>query len=131
MSDLIRDFDKLKTPFKKQGFLNYMPYPHIQRGIDSGCYIAEYDGEELVGFVWWRDLKKKDVSYIEEIVSVRKGLGTSLLKRAIERTKNNVVVLKVADHNERAIAFYKKNGFSETSRTTDKKINLITMSYEK
>lgn len=123
-----KELYKFKEEFIDKGFLNYLPYPSVQRALDEGNIHCVFEGEELVGYVWLINLTRKPLSRVEEIISKRKGVGTLLMQWAKEHAKHSTIELKVAKHNDNAISFYKKQGFVIES---EQKNNLYRMVYEK
>lgn len=111
----------------------YIPFPHLQQALDSGEIHVHRDADTgaIIGYLWLKDLKKKPVTKIEEIVSVRHGLGSEMIDWAKRHARHPVIELKVVDYNTAAIEFYQKRGFREVSRETGKKINNITMQYKR
>ncbi|NPA58161.1 MAG: GNAT family N-acetyltransferase [Aquificae bacterium] len=86
--------------------------------------VAYMDGRPagfIVADANWKDLKGKKVGEIHEL-AVRKefwdrGIGKKLLERAVKHFRErglDTAGLWAGDKNERAIRFYKKNGFQDT-----------------
>ena len=106
-------------------------------------YLSEYNNpnskiyvlENLSGFFVIQD--GLDDSFLMNIVvdkSLRgKGLGKKLLKKCIEITKNNRILLEVEENNKSAINLYKSFGFKEISRRKNyyKDKTAIIMEYNK
>ncbi len=106
-------------------------------------YLSEYNNpnskiyvlENLSGFFVIQD--GLDDSFLMNIVvdkSLRgKGLGKKLLKKCIEITKNNRILLEVEENNKSAINLYKSIGFKEISRRKNyyKDKTAIIMEYNK
>lgn len=125
----VKEYSRLKEPYKKEGYLKYRPYASVQRALDNED-IRAYRSEdnELIGYVWVNNLKRKCVSRIEEIVCTKRGFGHIILKEAIAMCKHERIELHVVADNERAIECYKRNGFVEESRE-EGKVPIITMVY--
>lgn len=121
---------EFRKQFIKKKFIMYLPTPKLQTALDKGnIHIERDESGKIIGYLWLENLKKKPISRIEEICSVRRGLGTRLIKMAIEEKTNPTLELKVVDYNDNAIKFYKHRGFVEVGRETGKSVNNITMNY--
>lgn len=108
----------------------YLPYPCIQKAYDKGqIHIYRNESGEICGYLWLNDRSKLQVSCIEEICSVKRGLGSEMIEWAKSHAQFPVLELKVVDFNKHAYDFYLKHGFVEVSREKGKKINNITMHY--
>ena len=106
-------------------------------------YLSEYNNpnskiyalEDLSGLFVIQD--GLDDSFLMNIVvdkSLRgNGLGKKLLKKCLEITKNNRILLEVEENNEIAIKLYKAFGFKEISRRKNyyKDKTAIIMEYNK
>jgi GNAT superfamily N-acetyltransferase len=86
--------------------------------------IAEEDGE-IVGYLWFKNLIRKDFGKIEEICSIKKGLGSKFMELAEDFCTHKKIKLDVVDFNENAISFYKNRGYKEIGRKGEKVINII------
>ena len=108
----------------------YLPYLRLQKAYDKGqIHIHRNESGEICGYLWLNDMKKKQVSRIEEICSVKRGLGSEMIEWAKSHAQFPVLELKVVDFNKHAFEFYQKRGFVEVSREEGKNINNITMQY--
>lgn len=131
--DLLAEFNNFRKPYMSQGLIAYERYPHIKDCLQSGDIhiIRSDDTNEIIGYLWMQDLKKKPLSRIYEIVSGRKGVGRQLIELALRIKKQPTLQLYVLDYNTNAIEFYKHMGFVEVERETGNSNgkNNITMEY--
>lgn len=127
---VIKDLIKFREQFIKKKFIMYLPYPRIQKAYDKGqIHIHRNEGGEICGYLWLNNKPKLQVSRIEEICSVKRGLGSEMIEWAKSHAQFPVLELKVVDFNKHAYDFYLKRGFVEVSREEGKNINNITMHY--
>lgn len=84
------------------------------------------DSERVVGFCSVRKTREREVELSGIIVlnSTRgKGIGTRLLRKVIESAKrrgSTLMLVKTEVVNERALGFYRKEGFVESGKTVEK-----------
>lgn len=131
MDDLLKELNKFRGKFPKE-LVMYYPYPAQKEALAKGeIKLYRNDGGGIDGYVWVKNLKTKGVSRIEEIYSLKRGLGSIMMEDAKRFAAFNTIELKVLDFNERAIGFYLKHGFTEVSREEGKKKNNILMRYIK
>lgn len=130
-NDLMRELNDFRKPYMKDRLIAYEHYGKIKEALMTGDIHIERDPDtnEIIGYLWLENLKKKPLSRIYEICSARKGLGRKLIEYAIENRTHDTLQLYVVDYNDNAISFYKHMGFVEVERETGKKINNITMEY--
>jgi ribosomal-protein-alanine N-acetyltransferase len=83
------------------------------------CFVYEQDSK-IVGFVVFSIMYEKaeiiDIAVHNDYL--RQNIGSKLLSSAInecEKNKCETITLEVRNNNEKAILFYKKNGFREIS----------------
>ena len=127
---VIKDLIKFRGQFIKKKVIKYLPYPRIQKAYDKGqIHIYRNESGEICGYLWLNDRSKLQVSCIEEICSVKRGLGSEMIEWAKSHAQFPVLELKVVDFNKHAYDFYLKHGFVEVSREKGKNINNITMHY--
>lgn len=127
---VIKDLIKFREQFIKKKVIMYLPYPCIQKAYDKGqIHIHRNESGEICGYLWLNDMSNLKVSRIEEICSVKRGLGSEMIEWAKSHAQFPVLELKVVDFNKHAYDFYLKHGFVEVSREKGKKINNITMHY--
>jgi ribosomal protein S18 acetylase RimI-like enzyme len=88
--------------------------------------VAERD-KEILGFASIRAMEKKEEAELSGIVVLEGasglGLGTKLIGKACESTMKlgfKRLVVKTEALNHRAIGFYKKNGFTESTKIFEK-----------
>jgi ribosomal protein S18 acetylase RimI-like enzyme len=87
--------------------------------------VAE-EGREIVGFASVRRMgeREAELSGIVVLESARgRGVGSRLLRKALDGARKrgfNSVVVKTEVANERAIGFYKKAGFTEAGKATER-----------
>ena len=130
LGGVIKDLIKFREQFIKKNVIMYLPYPCIQKAYDKGqIHIHRNESGEICGYLWLNDRSKLQVSCIEEICSVKRGLGSEMIEWAKSHAQFPVLELKVVDFNKHAYDFYLKHGFVEVSREKGKKINNITMHY--
>lgn len=130
LGGVIKDLIKFREQFIKKKFIMYLPYPRIQKAYDKGqIHIHRNDSGEICGYLWLNNMPKLQVSRIEEICSVKRGLGSEMIEWAKSHAQFPVLELKVVDFNKHAYDFYLKRGFVEVSREEGKNINNITMHY--
>lgn len=130
LGGVIKDLIKFREQFIKKKVIMYLPYPRIQKAYDKGqIHIHRNESGEICGYLWLNDRSKLQVSCIEEICSVKRGLGSEMIEWAKSHAQFPVLELKVVDFNKHAYDFYLKHGFVEVSREKGKNINNITMHY--
>ena len=130
LGGVIKDLIKFREQFIKKKVIMYLPYPCIQKAYDKGqIHIHRNESGEICGYLWLNDISKLQVSRIEEICSVKRGLGSEMIEWAKSHAQFPVLELKVVDFNKHAYDFYLKHGFVEVSREKGKNINNITMHY--
>lgn len=130
LGGVIKDLIKFREQFIKKKVIMYLPYPYIQKAYDKGqIHIHRNESGEICGYLWLNDRSKLQVSCIEEICSVKRGIGSEMIEWAKSHAQFPVLELKVVDFNKHAYDFYLKHGFVEVSREKGKKINNITMHY--
>ncbi len=125
LNKILSQLDKYDNFWTKEMYLSEYNNPN------SKIYVLE----NLSGFFVIQD--GLDDSFLLNIVvdkSLRgKGLGKKLLKKCIEITKNNRILLEVEENNKSAINLYKSFGFKEISRRKNyyKDKTAIIMEYNK
>lgn len=130
LGGVIKDLIKFREQFIKKKVIMYLPYPRIQKAYDKGqIHIYRNESGEICGYLWLNDKSKLQVSCIEEICSVKRGLGSEMIEWAKSHAQFPVLELKVVDFNKHAYDFYLKHGFVEVCREKGKNINNITMHY--
>lgn len=131
-SDDIDDVSRVYALSWKFGYRGIVPQDYLD-GIscdrwspflikDSDRLWLAVEGEEIVGATTFRGLQEGPLDGWGEIISIyllpryfRKGVGTELLKRAIEELSSmghRRVFLWVLRGNLRARGFYESNGFT-------------------
>lgn len=82
---------------------------------ESSAWVAEVDGK-IVGYIWPRMKEGKHRLGALYILKAHtgKGLGSKLLKKALDLYKGHDIYLECAIHNTNAEQFYKKHGFEYT-----------------
>ncbi|MCC2256272.1 GNAT family N-acetyltransferase [Ruminococcus sp. CLA-AA-H200] len=91
---------------------------------EYGTFICARKEERIAGFVaFYANDKFKCCGFLSMIIISHQfrggGIGSSLLRRCSEQCKKSGMTtlrLEVNEKNERAILFYKKNGFKEISK---------------
>lgn len=131
--EILKEVNHFRTPYMSKGLVAYERYQHIKECLQNGdIHILRDDyTNEIIGYLWMQDLKKKPLSRIYEIISNRKGVGRQLIEMALRIKKNATLQLYVLDYNKNAIEFYKHMGFIEIERETGQPNgkNNITMEY--
>ena len=94
------------------------------RSPTTQLFVAEEDAG-IVGFASLRSHDKEcELSGIVVLESAAgRGVGTRLLRKATDTAKRRgfgSVLVKTEVANARAISFYKRNGFTETEKRTEK-----------
>lgn len=91
---------------------------------EYGTFISARKKDKVAGFIaFYVNDKIKCRGFLSMIIISHQfqgyGIGSGLLKRCIEQCKKSgmsALRLEVNEKNERAILFYKKNGFKEISK---------------
>lgn len=104
--------------------------------INANNFCVEEDGE-IIGFISFY-INHSEIAYIAVIAVSecfkRCGIGTSLLKKAIDVSKNQglkQIMLEVDSQNKAAISFYQSNNFyKDTSKDINSKKQSIYMTKE-
>ncbi len=100
---------------------------YSEKIYDNACVIGLVENDEILGvaavYVNDKDTYKAYLTYIALMEEVgHKGLGTLLLKECETIAKDNgmqFLKLEVKTINERAKAFYKKNGYSKVADASE------------
>lgn len=94
------------------------------------CLILVRDGE-IVGYAVWRD-NLIDLMMIDYAVH-RQGLGTELLRQVEQMLlqRSDELRLESFEDNEKANAFYHKNGWREVSRYLDNNSGVSKVVFQK
>jgi len=82
------------------------------------AFVAEESGK-IIGFVFHNNYFNSFGIIVKEEYH-KKGIGTKLLKRVID--KLDTVVLSVDKGNKKAIKFYEKNGFKKVNEYIEMKL---------
>jgi len=131
LSIIIRRAEEKDIPVLEELFLQFSDWPlqreqtlrNIMKDPTSELLVAESE-QEIVGLlhqIFFLDpfhagLNSHITSLFTKEVHRKKGIGTQLLKKAIENAKQrNVVEVHVdtEEENASAIAFYQKHGFTK------------------
>ena len=89
----------------------------LRKGYENSLVVlAAYEGSELMGIL--RAVGDgATIVFIQDIIVYkrfqRKGVGTALLKAALERYRSVRQIELVTDNTEKTIAFYRSAGFRE------------------
>lgn len=106
--------------YESAGWTNYTQIPDMLRGAyeNSPCALAAYDGDAIVGILRMVG-DGESIVYIQDIIvrpeRQRSGIGSLLLKAALERYENVYQIVLMTDDTEKTIAFYRKNGFTSAA----------------
>lgn len=107
--------DEIIDLYKSVGWVNYVEHPDkLEEGYkNSLCVLAAYNGEEVVGIL--RAVGDgATIVFIQDIIVLpeyqRMGIGTKLIKSAIERYKDVYQIELLTDDTQKTIAFYRSVG---------------------
>lgn len=105
--------------YKSVEWTNYVQHPErLKEGYkNSLCVLAAYNNTELVGIL--RAVGDgTTILFIQDIIVLPKyqnmGIGTKLIKSAMEKYKDVYQIELLTDDTEKTIAFYKSVGFTPT-----------------
>lgn len=106
---------------------------------DYLCWYHIKCGEEYIGAIWLEREEKDDFAvlgiFIAEKAFRNRGIGTKAIEQIIESDFKNMgcnkVVLRVRTENGRAVACYKKVGFTETRRYSKNGLDVTEMILER
>lgn len=105
--------------------------PNIQKAKMKGLFFTKCDGDNLIGFMICRILKRSGVISIDKLGIHKdyrhKGLGTSFLKDLLKY--NLPLKLDVASNNEVAIRFYEGFGFHKVGEKVLGKNHITTYEF--
>lgn len=103
--------------YKSVGWTNYVKQPEkLEVGYkNSLCVLAAYNGTKLVGIL--RAVGDgATIVFIQDILVLpeyqRKGIGTKLIRSALEKYKNVYQVELLTDDTEKTVAFYQSVGLA-------------------
>ncbi len=109
---------KEKTPHQGEEFIK-LYHAALLKGIEGEMFVADQDGT-ILGFAVIHKESRKEYKFgpIVVLPAVQhQGIGTKLLQLCIDFAQSKRVkqfYLKVHEHNQIAIDFYKKFGFTLT-----------------
>lgn len=115
------DLDEVSSKSKHHQWLDYFEHAkdhHMLKGV--------FSGDKLVGMAMWGSSRIEGLRDDWEIYMInipgdyqRKGLGRLLMEQALTdlSPRKKSIYLWVLELNERAIAFYRSFGFTETNQT--------------
>ncbi len=105
--------------YKSVEWTNYVQHPErLKEGYkNSLCVLAAYNNTELVGIL--RAVGDgATILFIQDIIVLPKyqniGIGTKLIKSAMEKYKDVYQIELLTDDTKKTIAFYKSVGFTPT-----------------
>lgn len=102
-------------------------YNAAMKNVDNAAWMSEQKAKELLqagdGYFVHKNgmllgIGKASGGRLDAIASVEKGQGETVLKALCSVLQEEVVVLEVADTNEKALHLYKKMGFVPTREIT-------------
>lgn len=106
--------------YESVGWVNYIEYPQRLRKAykNSLCVLAAYKDTELVGIL--RAVgDNATILFIQDIIVLpkyqRMGIGTKLIKSAMEKYKDVYQIELLTDDTEKTISFYKSVGLTPTN----------------
>lgn len=109
------DVETLTDLYKSVGWTAYSDHPEIMENILPGAlhYISAWSGDKLVGLI--RTVGDGCyILYIQDILVHpdyhRRGIGTELINRILEQSKNIRQIILTTDNSEKTKAFYKSVG---------------------
>jgi len=109
--------DRYKDAFEGKKLEKRIKVINEQR--DTEKILVAKDGEKVVAYSY--AVKSEEKNQLQAIYILpeyhRRGIGTNMWKQLKNFfNKENDVYVEVADYNEKAISFYKKIGFVDTSK---------------
>ena len=103
--------------YESAGWTNYLEQPEkLEAGYkNSLCVLAAYSSAKLVGIL--RAVGDgATIVFIQDILVLpeyqRKGIGTALIKAALEKYKDVYQIELLTDDTEKTVAFYKSVGLT-------------------
>ncbi len=106
--------------YESVGWVNYVEHPQrLREGYkNSLCVLAAYKDTELVGIL--RAVgDNATILFIQDIIVLpkyqRMGIGTKLIKSAMEKYKDVYQIELLTDDMEKTISFYKSVGLTPTN----------------
>jgi ribosomal protein S18 acetylase RimI-like enzyme len=117
--------------FITDGLAQWWSPEAVERGIRNGITLVAAEGDQLVGII---GLGREGDFWVMWKLYVlpnhqRKGVGKALLDAAIEALPEGTteLLLDVLVGNEKAIGFYRANGFGEARKTPDRDLGVELM----
>ena len=125
-------YDGLVSPeFIENGLAQWWSPEAVERGIRNGITLVASEGEQLVGMIGLGREEKHWVMWKLYVLPDHqgKGIGKALLDAAIKALPEGTteLFLDVLVGNEKAIGFYRANGFGEPSETPDRDLGVELM----
>lgn len=106
--------------YSSVGWTAYTDHPSVLRkGFENAMLtLAAYEGEELLGLI--RAVGDGEtIVYIQDLLVFpeyqRRGVGSALLKAALDRYSHVRQILLATDNTPKTVAFYQSMGFRELS----------------
>ena len=107
-------------------------------GADYLCWYHIKSGEEYIGAIWLERNSKDNFAVLGIFIADKeyrnRGIGTRAIEQIIETDLRNMccnrVLLRVRTENGRAVACYKKVGFTETRRYSKNGLDVTEMILE-
>ena len=84
---------------------------------NSNIYAINDNRGELSGFITIKEVEPQTAEVVNMFIDpdkTAKGLGSQLINQVLSRFSKLKITVQVATHNQKAINFYKKNGFITT-----------------
>ncbi len=119
MSDLIDSIYSLNDFYRKLKLAGPLYKSWIKRALDQNRVEVLESFDVFIGFMIFTELKKKPLFTLQKIFidekHCRGGYGMELLNRLKNKAAvtNKGIQVRTSKNNDRAISFYKKNGFIE------------------
>jgi ribosomal protein S18 acetylase RimI-like enzyme len=120
MSDLINSIYSLNYFYRKLKLAGPLYKSWIKRALDQNRVEVLESSGVFIGFMIFTELKKKPLFTLQKIFVDEKycrgGYGEKLLNKLKHKATviNKGIQVRTSQNNDRAISFYKKNGFVET-----------------
>ncbi len=109
-ADDFNALESLRKPCVKDKQIMYLQGGIIKEALENKHMVGIFDNDELVAYVWFKNMPRKKVTKIEEIISTKKGLGRELVELVISQAEYPKLILECVKENT-ATDFYKKLNF--------------------
>lgn len=113
---LNNNFEEILELYESVGWTNYTNHPErLKRGIKKSLItLIAYEEEKIIGLI--RAVGDEETLVLIQDILIRpeyqrRGIGTKLIKKILEKYKNVYQVQLLTDNTERTIKFYESLGF--------------------